>query len=124
MIAPYWPLFKRANAMERARPMRWVICAVIVLALTPTAFAQDADDILRGTDTVGPAPFTKWSGFYFGGEAGYSSASADFTKAIQPLVAASLAETALEAEVQPSSWPVLGSGSSHATGFGGFVGYN
>ena len=44
--------------------MRWVICAVVVLAFAPRAFADDLD-ILRGTDTVGPATFTKWSGFFF-----------------------------------------------------------
>jgi opacity protein-like surface antigen len=109
--------------MERARLMRWFICAVVVLAFAPSAYAADLD-ILRGTDTVGPATFTNWSGFYFGGQAGYSSASADFTKAAQPLVATSLAELTLEAEVEPSSWPILGSGSAHTSGFGGFVGYN
>ena len=47
--------------------MRWFICAVAVLAFAPSAFAQDFD-VLRGSETVGPATFTKWSGFYFGGQ--------------------------------------------------------
>ncbi len=60
--------------------MRWVICAVFVLALAPSAFADDLD-ILRGSQTVGPATFTRWSGFYAGGHFTYSSANADFSKA-------------------------------------------
>lgn len=113
--------------MERARLMRWVICAAVVLAFAPSAFAADLDDnldVLRGTETVGPAKFTRWSGFYFGGQASYSDASADFSKATQPLLAFSLRELALEADDMPSAWPVLGSATSRSTGFGGFVGYN
>ncbi len=80
--------------------MRWFICAVVVLAFAPSAYAADLD-ILRGTDTVGPATFTNWSGFYFGGQFGYSSASANFTKSTQPLVATSLAELTLESRGRP-----------------------
>lgn len=104
--------------------MRWVICAVVVLAFAPCAFADDLD-ILRGTETaVGPATFTKWSGFYFGAQASYANANADFSKATSPLVANSLTELELESVVDPSSWNTLGNGSSNVTGYGGFVGYN
>jgi outer membrane immunogenic protein len=122
MIAPDWPLFAR-RGMEMARLMRWVICAAVVLAFAPSAFADDLD-ILRGTQTVGPATFPRWSGFYFGGQLNYSSATGEFSKATAPLVGASLAELTLESEVAPSQWPVLGNGSTNTTGFGGFVGYN
>ncbi len=103
--------------------MRWFFCAVIVLALTPRAFADDLD-ILRGTESVGAATFPRWSGFYFGGQLSYSDANSDFSNATQPLVAYSLRELTLEAVDSPSSWPVLGHGSAHGSGFGGFVGYN
>jgi outer membrane immunogenic protein len=103
--------------------MRWVICAVALFGLASNAFADDLD-ILRGAQTVGPATFTRWSGFYAGGQFGYSSGSADFSKASQPLVAQSLAELALESVVAPSSWPVIGKGSNYGSGFGGFAGYN
>src|ERR1700691_4261729 len=106
-----WRLYAR-RGLEMAWLTRWLICAVVVLAFAPGAYADDLD-ILHGTQPVGPATFTRWSGFYAGGQFGYSSASADFSKAAQPLVASSLAELTLEAEVAPSSWPVLGSGSSH-----------
>jgi opacity protein-like surface antigen len=109
--------------MERARLMRWIICAVAVFGFASNAFADDLD-ILRGAQTVGPATFTRWSGFYAGGQFSYASGTADFSKASQPLVAQSLAELELEAEDVPSAWPVLGKGSSFGSGFGGFAGYN
>jgi outer membrane immunogenic protein len=110
--------------MERARLMRWVICAVVVLALTPTAFAQDADDILRGTDTVGPATFPKWSGFYFGGQIGYSDVNADFSNSTQTPIAYVLRNSTLEATSEPSQLPALGTADHGGTAYGGFAGYN
>jgi len=121
MIAPKRPLY--ACRMERARLMRWVLGAVMVLALTPSAFAQDPD-ILRGTQSVGPATFTRWSGFYFGAQMSYSSAAADFSQATSTLLGYSLRGLTLEAEDSPSSIPILSNADSNATGFGGFVGYN
>jgi outer membrane immunogenic protein len=104
--------------------MRWVICAAFMIALAPSAFADDLDT-LRGSQTVGPAMFTRWSGFYAGGQFSYSSANADFSKASQPLVAASLTQTALLNVAQPDQWPVLGgNNNSTSTGWGGFAGYN
>lgn len=103
--------------------MRWFICAVVVLALMPSALAADLD-ILRGTESVGAATFPRWSGFYFGGQVNYSDADSSFSKATQPLLSFSLRELTLEAVDSPSSWPVLGNGTAHASGFGGFVGYN
>jgi hypothetical protein len=42
--------------------MRWVVCVALLLALVPRAFAGDYD-ILLGAQPVGPATFTRWSGF-------------------------------------------------------------
>ena len=75
--------------------MRWFICAVVLLALTPRAFADDLD-VLRGTESVGAATFPRWSGFYFGGQVNYSDADTNFSGATQPLVAFSLRDLALE----------------------------
>ena len=81
-------------------------------------------DILRGSQPVGPGTFTRWSGFYVGGQLSYGDANADFSGATQPLVAFSLRETTLESSDFVSTWPVLGRGGSDAVGYGGFVGYN
>jgi len=104
--------------------MRWVICAAFMFALAPSAFADDLD-VLRGSQTVGPATFTRWTGFYAGGHYDYSSGNADFSKATQPLLAYSLRNLQLESVAQPSQWQVLsGNNAAHTSGFGGFAGYN
>jgi opacity protein-like surface antigen len=103
--------------------MRWVICVLLVLGFAPAALAADLD-ILRGSESVGPAAFTNWSGVYIGGQASYSDLNADFSKATTPLVAQSLVELVLEEDDHPSQWPVLGKGNTDAFGYGGFVGYN
>jgi hypothetical protein len=74
--------------------------------------------------TVGPATFTRWSGFYFGGAFSYGSATSDFSTATRPLVHFSLQRTTIEDQAQPSQFEVLGRGSSVVPRVGGFVGYN
>jgi hypothetical protein len=74
--------------------------------------------------SVGPATFTRWSGFYFGGEIGVSSAYSDFSKSTQPLVQFSLQHTTVETQDHPSDFKVLGNGSAVAAGGGAFLGYN
>jgi len=103
--------------------MRWVFYTLMVLGLTSPAVAADLD-VLRGPETVGPATFTRWSGFYFGGDFNYNFMHGDFSNATQPLLAFSLRNTTLEEEVQPSSIPVLGNAATNAIGGGGFLGYN
>ncbi len=104
--------------------MRWVICAAFACALAPSAFAADLD-VLRGPLTVGPAAFTRWSGFYAGGQFGYSSGNTDFSKATQPLLASSGQNLALVTLAHVDQWAPLDSNSNAtATGFGGFLGYN
>jgi outer membrane immunogenic protein len=103
--------------------MRWVICAAALLALVPRAFAGDYD-ILRGSQPVGPATFTRWSGFYFGGQAGFTDVDADFSRATTNPIAFALRDSTLEASAQPSAFPVLGTADHTAIGYGGFAGYN
>lgn len=103
--------------------MRWLICAVVGLAFAPSAFAADLD-VLRGTETVGPAMYERWSGFYAGGQFGYNNVSGDFSNSTQGPISYDLRELALENEFSPSDWPVLGSGNSGAVNYGGFIGYN
>jgi outer membrane immunogenic protein len=111
----------------KGRLMRWVVCAAvafgIMLGLTPNAFAGDFD-VLRGSQSVGPATFTRWSGVYVGGQIGYGNASADFSGATQAPIAYNLRELALENEDQVSQWPVLGTNSAGKAQYGGFIGFN
>jgi opacity protein-like surface antigen len=112
----------RAKGMKE-RPMRWVVCALVVLGFASPAVADDFG-ILRGSETVGPATFTRWSGFYVGGQIGYGDANADFSGATQAPIAYALRETYLENDIAPSQWPVLLSTTNGATSYGGFAGYN
>ncbi len=109
----------RAKRMKE-RPMRWVFCFAMVLGMASPALAADYDlPILRGTAvparrrrvTVGPATFTRWSGFYVGGAVSYSSATTDFSPATRPLVAFQLAQPDARDQVHPSQFEVLGRGS-------------
>ena len=111
--------------------MRWVFCLAVMLGTATPALAADYDlPILRGSEppapvvTVGPATFTRWSGFYVGGVASYNNATTDFINATQPLVAFSLRATTLEEQVHPSGIAVLGKGADSAFGGGAFLGYN
>ncbi|HXX04656.1 MAG TPA: outer membrane beta-barrel protein [Xanthobacteraceae bacterium] len=120
--------FVGAKGMK-GRPMRRGFCCALlvfglaVLARTSPACAQDLP-FLRGSDTVGPATFTRWSGFYFGGQVGFGNMRADFSNATAAGVAYALRNTSLESDFSPSSWPVLGTAALSAPSFGGFVGYS
>ena len=103
--------------------MRWVIVTLFVLGSVSRAFAADLD-ILRGSEPVGPAFFTNWTGFYVGGDAGVSDANSDFSRATQPSIAYVLRNTALEKTSHPSELPTLGIADQTMPSYGGFVGYN
>jgi outer membrane immunogenic protein len=103
--------------------MRWVVCAVVVLGLVRPASAADFD-VLRGSQSVGLATYTNWSGFYAGGHAAYAVGGANFAQATGPLISYVLRNTAVENNFNISGWQVLGKSDSTTTGFGGFFGYN
>lgn len=131
-----------ANAMK-GRPMRRVFCALLIFGtrvpgalvlaapisgalifgLLSPACAQDFP-ILRGSQTVGPATFTRWSGFYFGGQLGLTNGNANFSTSTSGTVSYVLRETALEDEFTPSQWPILGTANNTGPSYGGFFGYN
>ena len=116
MIAPDWALSARPG-MERARLMRWVLCAVVVLAFAPRAFAQDY--VLRGSE-----PSYRWAGVYGGVDGGFTSSTVNFGRAAGPEIAFMLRETAIETDEQVSTWSVLGTRNPENTSLGAFVGYN
>ena len=103
--------------------MRRVIYALLAFAFAPSAFADDLS-WLTGAQPAAPMNVNGWAGIYIGGQVGYSSAGGNFGNTTQDPVAFALRETTLEADVAPSTWPVLGQANHSATGFGGFVGYN
>jgi outer membrane immunogenic protein len=104
--------------------MRWVIGTLFVLAFAPPALADDFD-VLRGSQVpVGPATFTRWSGFYASGQLSYGDTEVNFARATAPIVGFSLRNTTVEQQAAPSEWQVLGRDANNAFGGGGFLGYN
>jgi hypothetical protein len=115
----------------KERPMCWVLCILTVFGMVSPALAADYDlPILRGTAvpapvmTVGPATFTRWSGFYFGGAFSYGNATSDFSQTTKGLLDFSLRGLALDSALSPSEKVVLDRGAASAFGVGGFLGYN
>lgn len=112
--------------------MRWMLYILLIVAMASPALAADYDlPILRGSSqppapavTVGPATFTRWSGFYFGGDISLGSAISDFSTATRPLVQFSLQHLTVEDQAHPSDFQVLSRGSAVAAGGGAFLGYN
>lgn len=89
--------------------------------------AQEFDvPTLRGTSPFIPAAptYTRWAGFYVGGQVGRSSAEMNFAGATKDLVAFLLRETALEEEQHPSNWAALGKQNPSGLSYGAFAGYN
>jgi opacity protein-like surface antigen len=83
------------------------------------ADAADMPDlpVLRGGFSQ---PVRSWGGWYIGGQAGYQSADADFSKSVTALAAFIFRNSVL---TQPTAdWSVLGQAHAQGSGFGGFVG--
>jgi outer membrane immunogenic protein len=105
--------------------MRRIVFALMLFGFASPAAAADLGfDFLRGSDSVGPGTYSRWSGFYLGGQVGYGWATADFSGTTAPEIAYVLRQTSLQATFNPSQWQVLGSATAPAPQFGGFIGYN
>lgn len=105
--------------------MRVILSAIAGIGLTGAAFAADMGP-LRGTFDQGRTiePLTYWGGFYAGGHAGSAMTNFEFGTATQEMIANLLRNTAIENELNVSSWPRLTADDSHAIVFGVFGGYN
>lgn len=110
-----------------------VACALFACALGAASTANAADyPVLRGSqiEDVPPAPSdfgtgpTNWTGFYFGGYAGYTDTNFDVGRGAANIVANYLRSTTVEAEMQASSLLNMPNFSKRSSTFGGFVGYN
>jgi outer membrane immunogenic protein len=123
------------NRMKE-RAMRWASAILpillLILGMASPALAADYDlPILRGSSqppapvmTVGPATFTRWSGFYFGGNVSLGSATSDFSTATRPLVQSMLQHLTILDQANVADFHVLDRGSMVAAGGGAFLGYN
>jgi outer membrane immunogenic protein len=109
--------------------------ASLILGIASPALASDYDlqyvPVLRGSAqppapvySVGPATFTRWSGFYVGGDVSWGASQADFSKSTQPLIHDSLQNLTVESEAVISSYKLLENGSATNVGAGVFLGYN
>jgi opacity protein-like surface antigen len=125
----------RAPTGWKKRPAPGLLCALVVLALVSPAYAEDfpyppvptlppASPVPPPALTVGPATFTRWSGFYVGGQFGMSNGNADFRGSTEPGLSYALRETALENEFAPDYWQLLGVANNSAPSYGVFLGYN
>jgi len=103
--------------------MRCVVYVLLTLAFAPSAFADDLSWLTAPHPAAVPI-VNGWAGFFLGGQLSYSSGRGDFSNTTQDPIAYALRDTTLEADVAPSSWPVLGKAYDSRVGFGGFVGYN
>src|SRR5581483_1728211 len=114
---------------------REIVMRRLLVVLGLIGFASDAVagefelPTLRGSDAFIPAPFEprpptfpRWSGFYAGGQASYSSGHVSFNSSVNSLVAYAVRNSVLEDHV--TNWTTLSAQDTNAAGVGGFVGYN
>jgi outer membrane immunogenic protein len=107
--------------------MRRSLVVLCLLAFMTQTHAQEFDvPTLRGSSPFIPAApkYTRWAGFYAGGQIGQSSSEMNFAGATEPLVAHILRNTALEDQQRPSDWAVLGKANPSGRSYGLFAGYN
>jgi len=102
--------------------MRRFLLAAMILGVAASAQAADMPDFLRGTVPAEQTPTRNWSGWYAGGQVGYSAASTDFSQSLAGLTNYIYRDTALEGPTSELS--ALGKANPQGTGFGGFVGRN
>jgi outer membrane immunogenic protein len=106
--------------------------ALLMTGMASPALAADYDlPILRGSApppapvySVGPATFTRWSGFYFGGDVSWGASQADFSHSTQTLFHDNFQSLAIETQANISALKILENGSATNVGGGIFLGYN
>ncbi len=106
--------------LRRGRGLRAGLAALTLILMAPVgAVAGDMPDFLRGSYTP---TYTRWEGFYVGGQAGQTWGTADFANATQSMLSYILSNTELQDKV--AGWTTLPKGSTGTASFGGFIGYN
>jgi outer membrane immunogenic protein len=103
--------------------MRRLLLAAVMFGAGYGAQAADMPDFLRGSLSDGLDVTTRnWSGWYAGGQVGYSSTANDFSNSLVGLTNSIYRDSVLEAPTSQLS--ALGSAHAQGTGFGAFVGRN
>src|SRR5260370_29334997 len=103
--------------------MRVVVAWLAVLGFVETAVAADLGPYLRGPQYEEPVPAYRWSGFYGGGQVGYSVAGVDFTGGVSAPVSPILRVHAIQQDQHISKWPLLGKKKPSRSSFGGVCGH-
>ncbi len=102
--------------------MRRFVLAAMMFGAVSGAQAADMPDFLRGSLPAGPAPTRNWSGWYAGGQVGYSAMASDFSNSIAGLSNFIFRDSVLQ---QPTSqFDLLAKTTTQSSGFGAFVGRN
>jgi outer membrane immunogenic protein len=105
------------------RPMRWVICALVVL-LAPSGARAGDFDVLRGAQPVGYASYTRWSGFYGGALIGQEFDAADFRNVGASEITTISGLSAGFDGIPLTSFPRLTSLNTETPSYSAFLGYN
>jgi outer membrane immunogenic protein len=107
--------------------MRRLVIAFALIMLASAAFAADFEiPTLRGSNSFVPAPpvYNRWDGVYFGAQAAYSNARADFGNEAK-LVLSFLVPAPFGVPAQALANPIkLLANNTAGPNFGGFAGYN
>ena len=111
--------------------MRRLLVVLALTGLVSDALAGEFEmPTLRGDSAdyaptpfvAAPPTFTRWSGFYAGGQGSASIAGINFGDSVRSLVDFAVRNSVLQNHV--TNWTTLGQGDVSGTGVGGFVGYN
>jgi opacity protein-like surface antigen len=111
--------------------MRRLLVAVALIGFVSDASAGEfempvlrgaSDDYVPSQYVAAPPIYTRWSGFYGGGQISGSIAGIDFGTSVRSLIDFAVRNSILQNHV--TNWTTLSRGDTSGTGFGGFVGYN
>src|SRR2546421_2802870 len=103
--------------------MRCLVVALGLIASSCGALGQEFElPTLRGSDAWVPAApaFGGWSGFYVGGQMGYTTAGADFRDGVSDLASFAVRNTVLEPVV--SGLKTLPKADTNGSSYGWFAG--
>lgn len=115
------------SARIKGSVMRRCLIVFCLLAFATPTHAQDFEmPTLRGSSPFVPAPpqYTRWAGFYGGGQIGLSSSNMDFRHAFD---SSNIFDPANQLTGQlglVSGWGAFGQKNIQSASYGGFVGYN